>query len=825
VSEFRTLTDKQYYAYQAYEDEYGVIAPWYDGQNGQADFRVQIAVETLKRYPWTQPEEASMPAPHFLYNGRWNIDEEGTITIPEYNPAAKSNHGILRADWANGDLVPRATRSIFGMQEYYAYSGDPYAFGLVKMTADYLITNCRTASDHEWPGMIISAPTRGKMYGECDPHGFIQLDNSAACGLALVRAYKMTGDLTYLDTAIELARVFAERCNHDEGEDPWPRYANPEDVTWGQKENGNRMTGGVSYVITFLDELSKMSEVEDKVSILRAIDTGERYLRERLLPNWFDNPTWGYNYWDASGGFSNHNVVYWTSRYILSHKDRFPNWRSDVRRIMTIMLNRTSPNPTGENGVYSGSWVHTESSHCCRDTNGYGPQRTAGLFLQYADEADSEWAKELGRRMVILSSYDAKKTGMIIDGLVSHKPLVAKNWFKIAVLNPIVFFVRNMSWMPEHFAPNRENHLLRSSSVVRNIVYGDGIIEYETYDAPENCVDVLRLAFSPTLVTADGITLRQKNELDTNGYSIDVLSNGDAVVTIRRDGLKSVEIRGRDPQRTKSVSRKNETTDSAAFTFSGNQVRVIGDARPDGGKADVYLDGEKLRAPIDFWSPVKKAKQVMFSKNGILDGKHTLEIVAQGEANPHSEGTKIYPTCIQHSAAKGNAGFGSGGGPTGRQGFILGYPRQFDYVDSSANVWTSGTEVLCPRKARVDTVATHWWTTPQADSIDGTPDPELYRYGMHGEELKVYFTVGPATYKVRILLAETRTDSEAIGTMDIYINGEKKATSLDIADKAVNKALDLVFENVEPKNGVIEIVLTGNDGKEAIVQAIEISPS
>ena len=41
---------RKYFAHPGIEDRYGVIAPWYRGQNGQCDFR--IAAETLKRYPW-----------------------------------------------------------------------------------------------------------------------------------------------------------------------------------------------------------------------------------------------------------------------------------------------------------------------------------------------------------------------------------------------------------------------------------------------------------------------------------------------------------------------------------------------------------------------------------------------------------------------------------------------------------------------------------------------------------------------------------------------------------------------------------------------------
>src|SRR6266542_1697986 len=78
----RAATQATYYAHEAVEDRYGVIAPWYRGQNGQCDFRVRVSAETLKRYPWADANKAPTPAPEYVYNGGWSIARDGTITIP-----------------------------------------------------------------------------------------------------------------------------------------------------------------------------------------------------------------------------------------------------------------------------------------------------------------------------------------------------------------------------------------------------------------------------------------------------------------------------------------------------------------------------------------------------------------------------------------------------------------------------------------------------------------------------------------------------------------------------------------------------------------------
>ena len=81
---------------------------------------------------------------------------------------------------------------------------------------------------------------------------------------------------------------------------------------------------------------------------------------------------------------------------------------------------------------------------------------------------------------------------------------------------------------------------------------------------------------------------------------------------------------------------------SATFTFSGTGVVIKGDWVRDGGRADVYLDGEPDRT-IDTFYWVGAARDKRFSflwhKLGIEDGEHTVRIVLNGDKNPDSNGT------------------------------------------------------------------------------------------------------------------------------------------------------------------------------------------
>ncbi|MBC7327506.1 hypothetical protein H5T87_05255 [bacterium] len=801
---FAQILQNRYYAHETIEDRYGVIAPWYKGQDGQLAFRVRVAAETLKRYPWATPPQSIVPAPHFVFSGAWNISPDGTISIPPIG------------DWENGDLGQRAAYIISSLVDYYRFSGDASAIPLIWMTAEYLLDFCLTPPDHPWPNFLISVPNRGKAYWNANPKGFIQLDITAEVGIALLQAYKMIGNRRWLEMAKHWGDLLAEKADTRPGMPPWGRYANPEDVPWEDIQ-----TGGIVFILTFLDELEKLGyKGRQEGSIPKARKAGEDYLRNYLLPRWTVDDTWGRNYWDWNDPVQAENVTEFVCRYMMEHPDRFPNWKIDCRNIMSLFINRTSVSPYSNGDVYHGAWAYPESSGCCGRSLWYGPMELATVFAQYAVLADDEWAKEIARRQIILATYDVHETGVVEDNIDGGQ-IVAGAWFKIAHPMALKHTLAVMSWLPELFGPARENHIMRSSSVIRNVVYGAGDISYETFDAPEGVYEILRIAFQPEEVLADGKPLPRLNELTTPGFSVNPLPCGDFIVTIRHDGKRNIRVRGNDPQKSFPVYEL-----PFSFKFNGNQVRLIGSVGPDGGKAEIYIDGEKQLVELDCWSPIERKHQVLYYKSGLSQGEHLIRVVPLGKGNPRSKGSEIRLESIQWSDAKGENGFGEGGGPRGTQRWIFGYPKRQDYVDSRENSWRPATEFVVRAGHLADVVKLAWWTEPRAHQIQNTQDPEIYRYGVHASDIKVYFTVGPGEYYAILKFCETRDLPPVSRALTIEINGKEVVSGFDILATAggKGKAVDLVFNNIKPQNGVIEIRLHGTYCGEAIIQAIEIGP-
>jgi len=381
------------------------------------------------------------------------------------------------------------------------------------------------------------------------------------------------------------------------------------------------------------------------------------------------------------------------------------------------------------------------------------------------------------------------------------------------------------------------------------------------------------LAFRPTAVqfNARSSTAAQAKpalpaaNAATNNQRIKELGNGDFLVSIRHDGAENVIIEGDDPQQqidnaaltyvgvwqilkgeeflAGDTRLSHQAGATVSHTFTGNQIRLIGSATPIGGQADVYIDDQKQLVGVDCWNPKERHQQVLYYKNGLTNAKHTIKIVVKGSSNPLSKGNEVYFDALQWSDATGENGFGEGGGPTDSQRMVFGYTMSEGYLDTEGHAWRPGTEFVIRATDLVDSVAASWYTNPRRLQIDGTTDPELYRYGIHGQTFAVEFTVGPGTYHARLKLAEVRNVEPKARAMNVAINGVEKVARLDIAATAagearftqhpgdsyglwsgVGRAVDLVFNDIQPKNGVISIQFTGVNGAEAIVQAIEIGP-
>lgn len=86
--------------------------------------------------------------------------------------------------------------------------------------------------------------------------------------------------------------------------------------------------------------------------------------------------------------------------------------------------------------------------------------------------------------------------------------------------------------------------------------------------------------------------------------------------------------------------------DEITFSFEGTGASIEGNWVKDGGRADVFVDGELKRTIDCFFHFANQEHQNMnlFHITNLPEGKHTIQLVVKGEKRPESAGTNVYIT-------------------------------------------------------------------------------------------------------------------------------------------------------------------------------------
>jgi len=84
--------------------------------------------------------------------------------------------------------------------------------------------------------------------------------------------------------------------------------------------------------------------------------------------------------------------------------------------------------------------------------------------------------------------------------------------------------------------------------------------------------------------------------------------------------------------------------DEAVFTFEGTGVSIVGNWFKDGGKADIFVDGELKRTIDGYFGFANQTHQNMnlYHITNLPQGKHTLKVVVRGEKRPEATAANLY---------------------------------------------------------------------------------------------------------------------------------------------------------------------------------------
>ena len=91
----------------------------------------------------------------------------------------------------------------------------------------------------------------------------------------------------------------------------------------------------------------------------------------------------------------------------------------------------------------------------------------------------------------------------------------------------------------------------------------------------------------------------------------------------------------------RNAKRSEAAGNEAVLKFDGVAVAVLGNLDQLGGRADVYLDGQKHSVPLDAYIVPNTHDNVLWQAYGLKSGPHTLRIVTTDAADARSKGRQI----------------------------------------------------------------------------------------------------------------------------------------------------------------------------------------
>lgn len=117
----------------------------------------------------------------------------------------------------------------------------------------------------------------------------------------------------------------------------------------------------------------------------------------------------------------------------------------------------------------------------------------------------------------------------------------------------------------------------------------------------------------------------------------------------------------------------------ATLNFTGTGVALVGDLTQSGGRADVYVDGEKSELVADAYIVPKTHDNDLWRIHGLTPGEHTLRLVMRDDADPRSQGKKL---TISRAIV-----YDSKPAAPARSAIRISAGAEADFADSSGNVW------------------------------------------------------------------------------------------------------------------------------------------
>jgi hypothetical protein len=484
-------------------------------------FHAPVLDEEGLLLPWTSYDEVVRTAMEFIAT----CPTDEVTGLPWYMQYSNFRHeNMSPSPW------PHNPAGLDGMMvetllRYWPYTGDRRWIELVRVPLDHLIDES-TPDSYLWPHVpYASADNTGRYRGAShDGRDGIEPDKVAQAAVGYLRFFQITGEERYLEEALHCADVLARTIRPgDEDHSPWPFRVNAR-----TGEVIEEYTSDALWPVVLFDELERMGRSTPARRSAREAAWGW------LMTYPMENMRWKGYFEDVPVDEQNENREQYVpgevARYLLLRPELDEDWRAHVPALLSWIretLGDQDERFYGATGIREQlDWLQLSGSHTAR---------FASLCALWHEASGDDAFREEALRSFALAAYLARGDGVVIFSICDTSV-----WFTDGYFDYVPHFIDGMAALPE-MAPEGEDHLLASTSVVTEISYEDDGVEYTTFHAEGR--EVLRLSFTPTAVLADGAPLEELEASDQGpGYRVD---RDLGVVRVRRAGARRVEISAR----------------------------------------------------------------------------------------------------------------------------------------------------------------------------------------------------------------------------------------------------------------------------------------
>ncbi|MCI0718715.1 MAG: hypothetical protein L0338_07030, partial [Acidobacteria bacterium] len=350
----------------------------------------------------------------------------------------------------------------------------------------------------------------------------IQVDHAGEIGLTYYRMYLYTGDTKYRTAAINVANTLASKARIGTStQSVWP-YRVVMDTGKITSEYGANWIG--CYML--LDSLIKAN-----LGNVKAYQDARAKARSFILEHPLKTGYWTDGHTDTnvnSNTYKSNLSASNAALYMLDHPEFNPDWKTDVPKLIKwtedYFVFRGAP---GEPATQWGANIVGEQDDFLFKMD-YQTARYAAQCARWYAMSGDETYKEKAYRSLNWVTYCNNSAGQCSESPLSKD---ISNWYSDCYGEGPRMFYPAFAGVPE-WAPPRENHILYSEGVLKNVSYAAAKIQYTPTDVEGT--EYLRLAFLPTSITVKGGKLSLRPNLKTEGYIVRKLGSGDHAVTIRR---------------------------------------------------------------------------------------------------------------------------------------------------------------------------------------------------------------------------------------------------------------------------------------------------